>query len=233
MKRLSTWDEWGKSERNKLNQMHDLVMFGKPIDAPKNSIVLRPHWQYSIKRNGTCRSRQCCGGSKIYSPIFIELTLTYISCVEHPFRRLFLALADHLDLRIYGCDTYDAFMDIPGPSVTTFVFIYDQFSYWYRHKFGNNIVRYKVIPVLRTIHSHTESGRLWESLINQILKRVGFTTTTDDRNIYKDVYNTNVETIYLLRQVDEFSISCSNKSVVEGIYDQIGGALQLPSESDK
>ena len=43
MKIPSMWDEWKQGERNKLNHMHDLWMFGKPIDHPNIEIVLRPH----------------------------------------------------------------------------------------------------------------------------------------------------------------------------------------------
>ena len=57
LKRLSTWDEYEQGKRKKLNYMHDLGMFGKPIDAPKNAILLRTHCKYAIKRNGTRRSR--------------------------------------------------------------------------------------------------------------------------------------------------------------------------------
>ena len=41
------------------------------------------------------------------------------------------------------------------------------------------------------------------------------------------------ETIYLLRQVDDFTLSCSNESVSADIYNQIGGTLQITCESDK
>ena len=47
--------------------MHDLGMFGKTIDATKNLIFLRPHWQYAINISGTHRSIQLCDGSKIYA----------------------------------------------------------------------------------------------------------------------------------------------------------------------
>ena len=52
LKRLSTWDEWEQGVIKQLDQMHDLGMFGKPIDAPNNVIVFRPHWQYAINING-------------------------------------------------------------------------------------------------------------------------------------------------------------------------------------
>ena len=77
-----------------------------------------------------------------------ELTLTYSSCVEHPVQRLFLAIAAYLDLCIYRGDAYDAFTHSLGPYVPTFVSIKDLFYNWYRHKFGNNIDRYKFLPVL-------------------------------------------------------------------------------------
>ena len=41
------------------------------------------------------------------------------------------------------------------------------------------------------------------------------------------------ETIYLLRQVNDFTLACYNESATNDIYDKIGDALQLPSESDK
>ena len=138
------------------------------------------------------------------------MTLTYSYCVEHPFQRLLLAIDAHLKLRIYEGDASDAFKHIPGPYVPTFVSIGDKFADCYRQKFGNNIDRGKVIPEMRYLKEHSESGRLWETLINQILKRMGFNTTTHDRTIYTPVYNTTGETIYLLRQVDDFVLACAN-----------------------
>ena len=120
-----------------------------------------------------------------------------------------------MDLRIYGDDDYEALTHIPGPYVNNLVSVDDHFSNWYRQKFGNNIDRGKVIHAMRDLKEHSESGRLWETLINQILKRMGFNTTTHDRTIYTPVYKTNGETIYLLRQVDDFVLACANESVAE------------------
>ena len=46
-------------------------MYGKPCKAPRNAIVLRPHWQYHLKRTGDRRSRNCCNGSKRAAPPFM------------------------------------------------------------------------------------------------------------------------------------------------------------------
>ena len=42
--------------------MYDLGIFGKPIYAPNNSIVLRPHWKYDININSNIRARHFCDG---------------------------------------------------------------------------------------------------------------------------------------------------------------------------
>ena len=71
-----------------------------------------------------------------------------------------------MDLSIYEGDASDAFAHIPAPYVPTFVQIDDQFDVWYRQKFGKNIDRDKVLPVLGALQGHTEPGRLWEYLIS-------------------------------------------------------------------
>ena len=40
-------------------------MFGDPIDAdtlPEAAVDLRPHYQYTVKQSGVCRSRMCYNG---------------------------------------------------------------------------------------------------------------------------------------------------------------------------
>ena len=91
VKTLDTWDLWHQGETKQLNQFEDLQMFGKPvlIDKHKNIIILRPHWQYNVKQDGTRRARLCCNGSKYAALILHALTITYLLCVEHPIQRLF------------------------------------------------------------------------------------------------------------------------------------------------
>ena len=160
----------------------------KPTD--KNAIILRPHWQYHVKRCGTRRARQCCDGSKRAAPLLHALALTYSSCVEHPIQQLFLAISANLDLKIYGGDAKDAFAHSPAPSVPTFVTIDDQYADWYKFKFRKQIDRVRVLPVLRALQGHPKSGKLWEKHINNILfsDELNFKTTTHDRTIYKTVY---------------------------------------------
>ena len=125
------------------------------------------------------------------------------------------------------------FAHIPGPSFTTFVFIDDQFYDCYIQIFVHNIDREKFLPVLRSLQVHPESGRMWESIINHILNGMGLTNTTHDRTIFRAVYKPTGETIYLIRQVDDFLLSYYNESISKDIYVQIGHNLIHPSESDK
>ena len=119
-------------------------MYGEPIIKPNGriAIILRPHWQYHVKRCSTRRTRQCCDGSKCAAPLLhalavtYPLALTYPSCVEHPIQRSFLAISANLDLKISGGDVKDAFVHSPAPSVPTSVTIDDQYADWYKFKFG-------------------------------------------------------------------------------------------------
>ena len=232
LKKLATWKEWEAGERKQLDQFADLQMFGDPILPPNDprTIILRPHWQYHIKRDGTRRARQCCNGSKYAAPLLHALAMTYSSCVEHPIQRLFFAIAAEKNLLVFGGDAKDAYGHSPGPERDTYVIIDDAYAEWHKWKYGVDIDRRKVLPVLRALQGHPESGRLWETHINKILKgpKLNFKTTTHDKTIYTTEFNG--ETVYLLRQVDDFALACTNESIADEIYDIIGNELKLPTE---
>ena len=55
LQKLSTWDKWKKDGHKQLNTFEQQQMFGEPIDAallPRDAVILRPHWQYAVKRSG-------------------------------------------------------------------------------------------------------------------------------------------------------------------------------------
>ena len=89
---LSTWEQWRAGEHKQLDHFHDLKMYGEPVRKPPGAIVLCPHWQYSIKRDGTRRSHNCCDGSPRSAPLLHNIASTYSSCVEQPVQRLFFTL---------------------------------------------------------------------------------------------------------------------------------------------
>ena len=67
--------------------------------------------------------------------------------------------------------------------------------------------------------------------INKILHAapLNFKSTTHDKTIYRTVYKG--ETIYLLRQVDDFAFACNDEATAIEIYDIIGKQLRLPNEN--
>ena len=109
LKKLSTWDLWQSGERKQLDQFQSLCMYGEPVSRPPGPIVLRQHWQYHIKRDGTHRARNCCDGSPCAAFVLHQFTQTYSSCVEQPVQQLFFALAAQMNYRVYGGDAKDAY----------------------------------------------------------------------------------------------------------------------------
>ena len=148
---MDTWNEWEFGEQKQLNQFERLGMYGTPINRPKGAIVLRPHWQYHIKRCGTRQAQQCCDGSKQAAPMLHALASIYSSCVENPIQRLVFAIAVDQNLIIYGGDTKDAYAHSPGPRIPTYVSIDNQYSDWYTYRYNKPIDIRKVLPVLKAL----------------------------------------------------------------------------------
>ena len=232
LKQLNNWNEWLHAERKQLDQFHDLEMYGKPTPRPPKSILLRPHWQYQVRKTGERRSRNCCDGSKRSAPLLHAIASTYSSCVEQPVQRLFFALTAILNYKLYAGDAKDAYAHSPPPEVPTFVAIDGQYADWYKWKFDEHLNPSHVLPVQHALQGHPESGRLWEEHINKILfsKELRFTTTTHDKCIYQTTYKDTK--ILMLRQVDDFLISSPNATLANEIYDIIGKKLQLPKEKN-
>jgi hypothetical protein len=95
LKKLTAWNEWEAGEHKQLDQFYGQKMFGEAIDPmllPKQAVILRPHWNYIVKRSGVRRSRLCCNGSKMAAPQLHALANTWSSCVEQPIQHIFLAL---------------------------------------------------------------------------------------------------------------------------------------------
>ena len=205
-------------------------LYGAPVSKPPGAIVLRPHWQYSIKRDGTWRLRNCCDRSPRAAPILHGLISTYSSCVEQPIQRMFFSLAASLGYNVYGGDALDAFAHSPPPVVPTYVSIDDAYADWYFCKTGRKIDRSKVLPVLHALQGHPESGKLWESHINLILfsPELNFKCITHDRTIYSTTFR-GVK-VLLLCQVDDFALASPDESIAKAIYDVIGNRLTLPGE---
>jgi len=213
LRSLSTWEQWRAGEHKQLDHFHDLKMYGEPVRKPPDAIVLRPHWQCSIKRDGTRRSRICCDGSPQSAPLLHGIASTYSSCVEQPAQQLFFALAARENYRVYGGDAQDAYAHSPPLETPTFVSIDDAYADWYEHRFKKKLDCCLILPVLHGLQGHPESGKLWEKHITAILRspQFGFKSTTHDRSICSATFEGT--RILLLRHVDDFAVACLMKTL--------------------
>ena len=130
MQQLDTWPDWKQSGISQLDRMAKLGMYGKPCKTPREAIILRPHWQYHLKRTGNYCSRNCCDGFKCAAPALHVVTSTYSSCVNQPLQRLCFALAAINDHKVYGGDIKDAFTHSPSPDVPSYMRIDNAYFEW-------------------------------------------------------------------------------------------------------
>jgi Reverse transcriptase (RNA-dependent DNA polymerase) len=228
LKCLSTWDLWQRGEKGEfaqLDAMEKQGMYGPPVDLPKGAVLLRQHWTYIFKSDGTRKARNCCDGSARAAPALHGAAKTYASCIEQPCMRLFFGLCALNDMVIYGADATNAFANSPPPSVPTYVNIDDAYWDWYLDRHKVKLDRSKVLPVMHALQGHPESGYLWEQLIDGILRDMGLQNTTHERNIYfGSVASTPV---LLCRQVDDLAVGTPDVSAYDTVIDRIGSQVEL------
>ena len=181
--RLPNWDDWKLGEFKQLDSMAKQNMYGEPCLPPPGAIILRQHWNYSIKADGTRMARNCCDGSPRAAPQ-LKLANTYSSCIEQPCMRLFFALCAYEGFISLKVDATNAYANSPPPDQPTFVFIDDQYADWYFERFGVHVSREMVLPVQHALQGHPKSGALWERFFNSVIAPHGFKSTTHERSLH-------------------------------------------------
>ena len=109
-----------------------------------------------------------------------------------------------------GSDAVNTFAKAPPPKSALFLKVDVAYKSWYKNKNGVSLSDNTYVRVLQAIQGHPESPRLWNLHIDSILSKMGYTPTTHEPCIY--IEYTPTETIYLLRQVDDFAVACNDKS---------------------
>jgi Reverse transcriptase (RNA-dependent DNA polymerase) len=201
-------------------------MYGSPVLPRPNAIILRQHWNYAIKSDGTRKARNCCDGSP-WAALQLKLANTYSSCIEQPCMRMFFALCAHENFTVLKVDATNAYANSPPPEQPTFVYIDDQYADWYADRRGVVLARDMVLPVQHALQGHPESGALWEKFVNRVIARHGFKATVHERSLYYGSYKGH--RMIICRQVDDLAIGCTNADAIIHFPSRIVSLLRDPT----
>ena len=102
---------------------------------------------------------------------------------------------------------------------------------WYFNKTKIHLPENSYVQVFQAIQGHPESLRLWNLHIDSILLKIGFKHTTHEPCIY--IKYTQIETIYLLRQVDDFAIACDSLETATYYWNKMNEHLKEPLKREK
>ena len=222
------WKDWEASEWLQLDQYDRQNIFSKPGPLPtdiKDYSILPMIWVYLIKVDGRKKAR-CVANGAPHLKGTITLANTYAACLEQAACRLFWAIAAIKNKLVFGSDAVNAFAEAPPPKSPLFLKIDEAYRNWFYHKTGVLLPDNTYVRVLQAIQGHPESPRLWNLHIDSILLKMGFTSTTHEPCIY--IKFTPTETIYLLRQVDDFAVACDDKATATKCWDEMDTYLKEP-----
>ena len=222
------WSDWEASEWLQLDQYDRQNMFSQPGPIPPNIdnySILPMIWVYLIKTDGRKKAR-CVANGAPHLKGTITLANTYAACLEQAACRLFWAIAAIKNKLVFGSDAVNAFAEAPPPKSPLFLKVDEAYKNWYRQKHKVNLAENSYVRVLQAIQGHPESPRLWNLHIDSILEKMGYNPTTHEPCIY--IKYTPTETIYLLRQVDDFAIACDDKSTATACWNELDTHLKEP-----
>ena len=220
------WNEWEASEFLQLDQYERQNMFGKPGKIPSNSVNVLPMiWVYLIKADGRKKAR-CVANGAAHFKGSITIANTYAACLEQAACRLFWSIVAMKNKKVFGSDAANAFAEAPPPKSPLYLKVDAAYRNWWQKKTGRELPVDTYVQVLQAIQGHPESPRLWQLHIDKILAKIGFKSTTHEPCIY--IKYTPTETIYMLRQVDDFAIACDHKDTATLYWDEMDRYLKEP-----
>ena len=227
------WPEWEKSEFLQLNQYEQQQMFDPPGPIPsdvKNFSILPMIWVYLVKTDGRKKAR-CVANGAPHLKGTITLAATYAACLDQSANRLFWSFAAIKCKQVFGADAQNAFAEAPPPKAPLYLKIDAAFRNWWHHKTNEWINPDSYVRVNHAIQGHPESPRLWNIHIDGILAKMGYTPTTHEPCIY--VKHTPTESLYLLRQVDDFAFACDDVKTATLFWDELDTYLKAPLKREK
>ena len=119
---------------------------------------------------------------------------------------MFYAVSAHKNHVICGGDATNAFGEAPGPAQQYCIQPDLQFKKWWSECLGRPPLRPgDIIPILGNMQGHPEAPRQWAKHIHKIILSLGFKATAHEKYLY--VGQVAGQTVYLMRQVDDFAVS--------------------------
>ena len=82
------------------------------------------------------------------------------------------------------------------------------------------------VRVHKAIQGHPEAPRLWATLINKIIKGLGFNPCKHEPCLYHNP-NYKGHNVYFLRQVDDFAISTKDEAIANDIIQEIDSHMTI------
>jgi hypothetical protein len=209
-----------------LDSYHDQGMFSEPMEAPTHANVPHMLWRYLIKMCRTRKARMVCDGSQRQGTI--TLGHTFANSLDAPSERLFWAIVAKMNLAAYGADCSKAFAEAPLPQHPLFMRIDHAYHDWWVNHLGKPPIPQNkmVVRVQNAIQGHPESPRLWEKMIDRILRDIGLQPTKHEPCLYKGTYRDKYT--MFMRQVDDFAIATDCNETATALINDINEHLWLP-----
>ncbi len=158
------WIQWDTACDKQLEAHYTAGAFLDPIPRPPHVPgtrlnILRIHWTFAIKDDGTRKARATMDGSKRAAPWLRVAVKTYASCVGQSSMKLFFAISAATNKIVIIADTTNAYQQSPPPTKPCFLEIDEAYRSWFRKKFDRDIDPEKfIIPLGRALQGHPEAG---------------------------------------------------------------------------
>jgi hypothetical protein len=226
LKKRDDWEAWRKARYKMLDSYREQGMFSAPMEAPQQANIHHMLWRCVCKMCGTRKACMVCDGSPRQGTI--TLGYTFANSLDSDSERMFWAVVAHKGLIAYGADVFNAFAEAPPPMHPLYLRIDEAFCGWWQSHLQNPPIppHHMVVHVNNAIQGHPEPPRLWEKLIDKILRDIGLKPTTHEPCLYQGIINESY-TLFLW-QVDDFALATTTEQQANAIIMQINQHLCLP-----
>ena len=230
LKAQKDWHEWQASEWKQLDAYRDQDMFDNPEPRPRGVNLLNMLWCYLVKDDGRKKARCVCNGSKRMQGT-VTLAETYAASLDQTASRVFWAATAINNFVTVGADAANAFAEAPPPVAPLYVYVDEQYREWHRERNPGEkpIPHGYVMRAKRALQGHPESPRLWAKLVDRIIRKLQLKPCTHEPNLYytSNYKGTTEKKVLLLRQVDDFAISCQDEKLCEEVIADIQSEMTI------